>query len=118
MEDTRYKDIYTHLKNNGVKVYTPGQHKGECTAPYVVVQEGTTTLYNNFTSVQVVYDLLCYVPRDHYTVMETFKEQVRTIMRGLRPMIEPLYTETAPYYDDSVKGHMASIQYRNMRKID
>lgn len=38
-------------------------------------------------------------------------------MRGMAPMIMPTYTETQSFYDESVKAHMVSVQYRNYRKI-
>ena len=35
--DSRWEDIYNYLKSKGFKVYSPGQHEGECLSSYVVV---------------------------------------------------------------------------------
>lgn len=117
MEDTRYKDIYVALEHNGIETYTPGQKTTECTAPYVVIRLGQTNRFNNLSSTRTVYDILCYVPKNKYTALESFSTQVKQIMKQLQPMIMPMHTETAPFYDDTVKAHMISIQYRNMRYI-
>lgn len=110
-------DIYAHLDNNGIEVYTPGQKKGECIAPYVVVKDAGTTQYNQFSSTRTLYDVMCYVPKDKFTELEQFVSKVEGIMDELKPMIMPTYTKTASFYDDIFKAHMISIQYRNMRKI-
>lgn len=117
MEKTRYMDIYKHLNDSGIPVYTPGQKQGECTEPYVVVKDAGTNQYNNLSSTQTLYDVMCYVPKDHFTDLEWFVAKVKALMDELRPMIMPIYSETASYFDESVNGHMISVQYRNMRKV-
>lgn len=116
-EQTRFMDVYKHLSDNGIEVYSPAQKSGECTSPYVVVKDGGTTKFNNFSSTQTVYDVMCYVPKNKFTELEKFVATVKTIMKKLEPMIMPMYFETASFYDDSVKAHMISVQYRNMKKI-
>lgn len=116
-EKTRFMDIYKHLLNRGIEAYGPAQKQGECTKPYTVVKDAGTTQYNNFSSTQTLYDVMCYVPKDHFTELEQYVAQVKAVMDELRPMIMPIHSETASFYDDSVKGYMISIQYRNMRKF-
>lgn len=117
MEKTRYMDIYKHLKNNGVEVYSPSQKQGECKSPYVVVKDAGTTQYMQFSSTQTLYDIMCYVPKDRFTYLEQYVSKIKAVMNGLKPMIMPLYVETPSFYDDTVKAYMISIQYRNMRKM-
>lgn len=114
---TRLEDIYRHLKSQGVEVYFPGQKVGECRANYVVVKESDTSQYQGLSSTATVYEVLCYVPRDRYSQLSIFSDQVKEIMKKLYPMIRPLYNETPPFYEDLVKAHMKSIQYMNIRKI-
>lgn len=116
-EKTRYMDIYKHLKDNGIDVYSPAQKKGECKKPYVVVKTGETIQYHQFSSTQTTYDIMCYVPENQYTKLEQYVEKVKGIMAQLNPMIKPLYMETESFFDDTVNAHMVSIQYRNMRKL-
>lgn len=114
-ETTRWKDIYTHLKNAGFDVYSPAQHKGECTSPYVVVRNAGTSPYQQFTSTVTVYEVLCYVPENKYSTLGDYTEKVKASMRGLWPMITPLNYETPPFFEDAVKAHMTAIQYQNVR---
>jgi hypothetical protein len=117
MEETRFMDIYSNLADNGIDVYSPAQHEGECTSPYVVVKDAGVTRYQQFSSVQALYDIMCYVPKNRFTELEKYVGRVKEIMKRLEPMIMPTHTELASFYDDTVNGHMVSIQYRNYRKI-
>lgn len=114
---SRWKDIYSHLKKEGFDVYSPGQHQGECTSPYVVVKDMGTTKFGEFSSTKNLYDIMCYVPRDHFSRLEPFVYEVETSMIEMYPMIRPAHYKTPSFYDDTVKGHMISVQYINYRKI-
>lgn len=116
-EETRYMDIYKHLKNAGIDVYAPAQKQGECKAPYVVVKDMGTTQYNQFSTTRTLYDVMCYVPKDQFTLLEQYVSKVKAVMAELKPMVMPVYIETASFYDDTVKAHMISVQYRNMKQI-
>lgn len=108
--------IFDHLKANGYNVYFPGEHQGECREPYTVVKisnlgevAGTSTDFR-------LYDLLMYVPRDEYASLEPYVDSIKFCMKALYPLIVSTRFETASFYDDSVKAHMVSMQYRNARK--
>lgn len=116
-DSTRLIDIYEHLKSKGVDVYFPTQKKGECTSPYVVVKEGNTTPLNDFTSTMTVFEILCYVPGSQYSKSRVYTDQIKEFMKGLWPMIVPLNYETPPFFDSLVKGHMISVQYRNVKYV-
>lgn len=113
---SQWKTIYTHLKTLGFSVYSPGQHQGECTEPYVVIKVADSTPKSTFTSHTVLYDFLCYVPRDKYSTLEDYVTSVKQALKSLYPTIIPTQYETASYYDDQVKGHMISLEYRNSVK--
>lgn len=117
MADGRMQDIYLHLKNDGFEVYFPAQKVGECISPYVVVRDATTSRYLDYSSTVTYYDLLCYIPKDHFSQLEPFVEMVKESMKELVPMILPTHTQTQSYYDDSIKAHMISVLYKNYRKI-
>ena len=117
MAASRIQDIYLHLKKKGFEVYFPAQKVGECLSPYVVVKDATTSQYLEYSSTVTYYDLMCYIPKDHFSNLEPFVESIKVAMRELVPMIKPTYSQTQSYYDDSVKAHMISVQYKNYRKI-
>ena len=117
MAASRTQDIYLHLKEQGFEVYFPAQKVGECLSPYVVVKDATTSKYLEYSSTVTYYDIMCYIPKDHFSELEPFVESVKVAMKGLIPLIKPTYSQTQSYYDDSVKAHMISVQYKNYRKI-
>ncbi len=117
MANSRLQDIYHHLKANKFRVYFPAQKLGECTAPYVVVKDMEGTQFLDYSSTVQYYDILCYIPKEQFSTIEPFVDSVKQAMKGLSPMIKPTYTQTGSYYDDTVKAHMVSIQYKNYRKI-
>lgn len=117
MADSRMQDIYLHLKKHGFEVYFPAQKMGECLSPYVVVKDAATSKYLDFSSTITYYDVMCYVPKDQFSKLEPFVEKVEEAMKGLVPMIKPVYTKTPSFYDDSFKAHMVSVQYKNYKQI-
>lgn len=114
---SRVQDIYLRLKDEGFDTYFPAQKVGECTKPYVVVRDATTSRVSGISSTVTYYDILCYVPGGQYSELEPFVESVKDAMRVLDPMIKPTYTQTQSFYDEKINAHMISVQYRNYRKI-
>lgn len=113
----QWETIYKTLKAAGIDVYSPGQHQGECTAPYTVVKDAGLTPLSNFSSTQTQYDILCYVPAKKYSMLYEYVEKVKDIMKSLAPAIKPMNFQTGSFLDDTVKGHMVSVQYTNARKL-
>lgn len=116
MADTRWKDIYDKLAEKEIDVYSPGQKTGECTFPYVVVKNAGRTASTEISSSQDLYDLMCYVPENQYSTLETFVDAVEAAMDELFPMVRPMHFRTASFFDDTVKAHMVSTQYVNWKK--
>ena len=114
---SHWGEIFSHLKNKGFSVYSPGQHQGECTSPYTVVKIDGLGSISVFSSNQARYELLCYVPADAYSTLEPYVHSVKEAMKELYPTIVPMDFQTASFLDDTVRGHMISIQYRNNQKI-
>ena len=38
MAESRWQDIFLHLKNEGFEIYSPGIKTGECKSEYIVVK--------------------------------------------------------------------------------
>ena len=113
---SQWQNIYKHLKSKGFDVYSPGQHQGECIKPYVVLKDAGLNPLSSFSSSQALYDVMCYVPKERFSILEPYVEKVKEAMKGLYPAIIPVYFQTASFLDDTVKGHMISVQYKNKRK--
>lgn len=116
MENSRWKDIFRHLKNLGYDVYPPGNKEGECTKPYIVVKDAGTTKVAGISSSLALFDVMVYMPYNRYSELEEYSRKVEKDMDGLWPMIRPAHFKTTSFYDESVKGYMVSIQYKNYQK--
>ena len=116
-KDSRWQDIFTHLKKAGFDVYSPGIKTGECTSEYLVVKNDGSSKHANFSTDVDLYAVMCYVPKEKYSSLEPLVQKVKNSMRGLEPMIKPYGSQTPSYYDDSLKAHMVSIEYKNYKKL-
>jgi hypothetical protein len=117
MANTRLEDIYLKLKEKGFDIYYPNTKTGECSAPYTVVKYSGGSKYPNYSSSLDYYDLLLYVPRNKYSELIPYKNQVKQVMKELYPMLVDTGYESPSFLDDKVQAHMISIQYRNNRKL-
>lgn len=115
--DSRWQDIFLHIKRAGVEVYPPGTKTGECLKEYIVVKNNGSSKHPSFSTDTDLYSVMCYVPKEKYSSLEPFVQKVKKMMKGLEPMIKPHGSQTPSYYDDSVKAHMVSIEYRNYKKL-
>lgn len=116
MAESIWGQIFTHLSTGGMQAYPPAQKVGECTEPYVVVKDDGASAYRNVSSTINYYTIMCYVPKETFSSLEPFVEQVKGIMKGLKPMVMPTDLQTPSFYDDTYKAYMISIQYRNFKK--
>lgn len=115
--ESRWQDIFLHLKKEGFDVYSPGTKVGECTEEYIVVKNDGSSKHPTVSSDNDLYAVMCYVPKESYSRLEPMVQEVKSAMKGLEPMILPHGSQTPSYYDDSYKAHMISIEYKNYKKI-
>lgn len=116
-EGSRWKDIYLHLQEEGFEVYSPGIKLGECQSPYIVIKNDGSSKHTSFSTNVDLYSVLCYVPKQSYSLLEPFVQEVKKCMKGLEPLILPYGSQTSSYYDESIKAHMINIEYKNYKKI-
>lgn len=116
MAETRWGDIYDHLKLKGFAVYSPGQKTGECTSPYIVIKDNGLMGMSDISSSKHTFDLMCYIPLKYYSRVEAYVDSVETAMDELFPTLRPVHYRTPSYLDEQVKAHMVSTQYINYVK--
>lgn len=116
-KESRWQDIFLHLKNQGFDVFSPGMKTGECTSEYLVVKNDGSSKHTSFSTDVDLYAVMCYVPKTKYSILETLVQRVKSSMKELEPMILPYGSQTPSYYDDSLKAHMVSIEYKNYKKL-
>lgn len=115
--DSVWQDIFNTLKNAEFDVYSPSAKVGECTRPYVVVTVGTSAVHQTFSTNVDQYSVMCYVPKMQYSKLEPYVRSVMAAMRCLEPYVVPYGSRTPSFYDDGIKAHMVSIEYKNHKKI-
>lgn len=115
MEASRLLDIYKFLQSKGHEVYFPAQKVGECKKPYIVIKDEGLTQLLNFSSKLQLYSIMAFVPGTRFGDLEPLINQVDEEMKELFPMIKSTNFRTPSFYDDVIKGHMISSQYRNAR---
>lgn len=115
--ESRWQDIFLHLKKSGFDVYPPGTKTGECLSNYIVVKNNGSSRHSSFSTENDLYLVMCYVPKEKYSHLEPFVQDVKRTMKELEPMILPQGSQTPSYYDDGVKAHMVSISYKNYKKL-
>lgn len=109
--------IYEALNESGINVYPPATKIGECKEKYLVVKQSYTTQLSNFSSEIVYYDFLLYVPQNEYHILDSFSEEVKNVINTkLYPLLMPTGEETEDYYEETIKAHMRSFLYRNVRR--
>ncbi len=112
------KEIEKVLKRDGTEVYMPGQKKGECINEYIVVKKSGAMQEYIVSSERPMYDIMCYVPGNNYSRLESFVFETKQKLKELFPIISYAGNETESYYDESVKAHMISFMYQGIRKIE
>lgn len=115
MSDSRWKDLYIFLKSKGFEVYSPGQKIGECESKYIVIKNDGSNAHTSFSTDVDLYSIMMYVPKDKYSELEKYKMEVKTAMKDIYPIFITNGIETSSFYDDSIKAHMISMQYKNYK---
>lgn len=117
MANTIAEQMYDHLKSKGISVYAPGQKTDECKFNYTVVRDsGISDLSAQVSSNLALFDAMCYVPKAKFFALERYVADVKKAMIELYPMLIPTGFQTQSFYDDTVKAHMISVQYKNYQK--
>ena len=101
---------YKYLKDKGLDVYPPSTKQGECKKDYIVLKGDVTSQALNFSSEYHYYLVLSYSKT--YTGVLKLVDKVKHYMNEYAPNMMPTGIENPPYWDDSVKAFMVSVQYR------
>lgn len=109
-----FLDIYKHLKNNNIEVYSIGQHKGLCEKPYVVVKENGTSEIVGTSLANDIVELLIYYPIGRYSELAEYKQLIINAMK-LKKGIRRVLNSSPTVVDDDKKAYMTSYYYRKIK---
>lgn len=101
---------FKYLKSKGFDVYPPSTKIGECKNDYIVLKGDVTAPALNFSSEYHYYLIICYSKT--YSDVLRLVDNIKHAMNEYSPNMMPTGIENPPYWDDEVKAHMVSIQYR------
>ena len=107
-------DIYKHLKNNGINVYSIGQHEGLCDIPYVVVKERGVNEIPGTSLVNDMVELLIYYPLGAYSMLSEYKTSIKNIMK-LRKDFRRIIESSPTVIDDDKKAYTTSFTYTKIK---
>lgn len=110
-----FTEIYKHLKNNNIDVYSIGQHQGLCERPYVVIKENGTSDIAGKSLTNETVELLVYYPIGSYSKLGEYKQLILDKMKlknGIRRVVE----SSATVVDDDKKAYMTSFYYRKIKR--
>lgn len=109
-----FNEIYKHLKNSNIDVYSIGQHQGLCEKPYVVVKENGTSEIVGTSLKNDIVEVMLYYPTGHYSKLSEYKTMIlkkMKLMKGVRQIINASPT----IIDDDKKAYMTSYYYRKIK---
>lgn len=114
-KESRWQEIIACLKSHGIEAYSPGVETGDVRKKFVVVSYYGASALSSFSSETVTYDVEVFVPQKRYSELEPFIAEVKAAMEDLRPMLKLSGYESPSYYDDSIHGHVVTLEYSMYR---
>lgn len=110
------KKIYNSFKTN-IETYFPGQHKGICERPYIVLRESTQIPQVGTHLVgQRLVDIIIYAPKSSYISAEEFRDIVREKINEIE-VLRNTGTETSWILDNDKEALTTSILCTIMKRL-
>ncbi len=110
-----FKKVYEALQENGFSVYSIGQHKGNCTEPYLVVRENGVRAFSSLPVNFELIDVVVFYPVGRYTEVWDFINSVRECLKGVSEL-KSKGELTALLIDHDVKAYTCSVRYQVYRR--
>ncbi|MGL5766711.1 MAG: hypothetical protein ACRCX8_13825 [Sarcina sp.] len=109
-----FNEIYKHLKENKIDVYSIGQHKWLCENPYVVIKENGTGEIVGTSLANDTVELMIYFPLGRYSELSAYVLSIRELMK-LKKAIRRVYDASPVIIDDDKNAYMTSLYYRKIK---
>lgn len=111
-----FKEIYKHLKEKGLNVYSIGQHEGICNEPYLVIKDnGESEIVGTNLSNDVI-EILIYYPVGQYSSLEGYLNALKGYMKELTKL-RRIVDSSPTIIDDDKKAYMTSLYYRKIKQL-
>lgn len=110
-----YKKIADTLTEEGIDVYSIGQHKGVCSEPFIVVKEYLSTSTSGKVIISDTVDIFPFYPIGRYTQVSTYINKVDQAMLTI-PGLEKIYNGGPITVDDNMKAYTTRLSYRLLKR--
>ncbi|MBV4417300.1 hypothetical protein [Clostridium tyrobutyricum] len=115
---TVWERVFLLLKTKGIDVYSPGQHEGKCTSPYVVLKNTGTMGFQGSNQIgSQTLDIIIYCPKTNYSSMEPYTTQVQDFLSELKDYIRPTGNIMPVVLDDTVSGYTQTVEYQTFQRL-
>lgn len=112
-----WNKVYLHLKSKGIKVYSPGQHKGLCEDSYVVLRDGGGDSFAGTNKVgQSILDVIIYHPNNRYSSLDSYKKEVKKYLEEVKGIRKTGF-ETPVLMEDEKQAYTTSIEYQILKRL-
>lgn len=117
MGKSQWQQLYDFLESKKFNVYSPSQPIGECKEKYIAIKYSGSTRHVYCSTDVDIYTIFCYVPKNKYSEIEGYVQEVKKTMKEIYPHFIPTGQQTPSFYDKDIKAHMVSLDYKNYKKM-
>lgn len=115
---TVWERVFLCLKSKGVDVYSPGQHQGKCTSPYIVLKNTGTIGFQGSNKIgSQIIEVIVYCPASNYSNMEPYTTQIQGFLTELKEYIRSTGNITPVVLDDTVSGYTQTVEYQTFQNL-
>ena len=108
--------VYNYLKNS-FDVYFPGQHKGICEKPYIVIRESSQIAQIGTNQVgQRLVDIIIFSPKNSYIIAEEYREEVKKELIKFK-LLRKTGSETPWIIDNDKEALTTSLLFTILKEL-
>lgn len=108
--------VYRHLVSKGYDVYSPNQHQGICSSPYLVLYEGDTKGQGGNVVGRTMLDIMIVNPANEHSMLEGRVKELKECLKELNFIrLTGFVTGTIPQSEK--KAHSKVIECVNNRRL-
>lgn len=98
------------LEAAGIDTYAPGQHKGDCIEPFVIIKNDGQSEIIGTASKRNTIDIIIYAPIAWYSKVDIFVADVQAALKQVRGLCDTYY-QSPVLPDDDKNAYTTSLRY-------
>lgn len=105
-----YEAIRKTLAAAGIDAYAPGQHKGDCVSPYVVIKDDGQSEIVGTAAKRNTIDIIIYAPMAWYSKIAGIVSDVQAALKQIHGLHDTYY-QSPVLADDDKNAYTTSLRY-------